>query len=196
MMRWLFGRRPTILFLGGLSGAGKTTFASKYLRDERGWHYVEIDVPLPGDGITENGLRGPWDAFQPEKPGERSRPRGLYRAIRRLAPGHSHIVLSFSGCQIFEQYQLDAARPYFHFAYLVGAEEYCRRAFINREESARTLPFGTDLPAHWRYNNKRLLAALDAPHVRPFQVQVFEPDGRRVPMEIIYDKIINTINNA
>jgi hypothetical protein len=191
-MRWPFGRRPTILFLGGLSGAGKSTLARECLQCEHAWRHIEIDVPPPGDGITDNGLRAPWEAFLSVRP-DRPRPRGLYRAIKRLSSGRSHIVLSFSSLQVFEQRQLDAARPYFHFAYLVGPEKHCLQAFLDREHSARTLPMETDLSAYWRYNNERLLDALDAPHVRPYRVQAFELDGRRRRREVIYGEIINMI---
>jgi adenylate kinase family enzyme len=50
-----------ILFLGGPSGSGKSSFAARYLTS-LGWIHLEIDQH-PKDGITEHNLRTEWNRF-------------------------------------------------------------------------------------------------------------------------------------
>jgi hypothetical protein len=62
---------PKILFLGGLSGAGKSRFSGHCLFGKHNWLWIEIDLPRRPDGtwpngIDVNGLRYAWDAFLDE----------------------------------------------------------------------------------------------------------------------------------
>ncbi len=83
-----------ILFLGGPSGSGKSSFASKYLTS-LGWIHLEIDQH-PKDGIAEQKLRAEWDSFYADH-----NPTSLHEELLRRADRAPGIVLSFPGNLVF-----------------------------------------------------------------------------------------------
>src|SRR5437867_11626212 len=99
-----------ILFLGGPSGSGKSSFASEYLTS-LGWIHLEIDQH-PKDGITEHKLRAEWGSFYANH-----NPTSLHKELLRRAGRSPGIVLSFPGNLIFSPEHIHAVANHFRIAY-------------------------------------------------------------------------------
>lgn len=188
---------PKILFLGGLSGAGKSWFSSHCLAEEHNWLHIEIDV-RGRDGIDVNGLRSPWDAFlAADAGGPAPRPRPLYEELCRRVGSFSGVVLSFSSCQVFQERHVQAAKGYFYFAYLYGPPDESRRAFLEREEKEARTVLGpvAYLQSYWLMHNQGLLNELNAPHIRDHLIHVMDPSGRRRDQDAIYHDVLKIIGD-
>lgn len=197
---------PMILFLGGLSGAGKTSFARDYLHGRRGWCHLEIDVD-EGDGMVEHGLKAKWDKFfdAPHNP----KPMHQELLERARQAERKHVVLSFSSRQIFTKDKLVAGRGYFHFAYLYGDPGRCLQSFLERKR-AQEGPKGKDhdWTLHWATNNVVVIdkckkfgcqayhcvgspiCQLNEEHNRKYLIDPFEPSGERRSHESIYEDVL------
>jgi hypothetical protein len=179
---------PKILFLGGLSGAGKTTFSRDYLEAVHGWSWIEIDV-RNANGIDVNDLRSVWNEFY-----LRHKPGPLRDELSRRAAGRSHVVLTFSSCQVFTERQLGSGEGFFHFAYLYDGPGRCLQAFLDRERKLGSAHgadgAGTD---HWYHNNVSALYQLHEPHNCDLLIQAFNPNGTRRDPESIYREVLNLI---
>lgn len=177
---------PKILFLGGLSGSGKSSFARNYLMGRRGWVHIEIDADGE-DGIDKNGLRVAWDAFH-----DRHNPGLLHQELSGRAGGHTHVVLSFSSMMIFSENHLESGRGFFHFAYLYGEPGQCLQAFLDRERD-RGSGLGTP---HWDSNNINLICRLKEPRNRGLVIEAFAPSGERRNPDDIYADILRLIGES
>jgi hypothetical protein len=177
---------PTILFLGGLSGSGKSSFSRDYLMGRRGWFHMEIDVPGE-NGIDKNDLRDAWVAFLVHH-----NPRPLHQELSRRAGGHTHVVLAFSSMMIFGKSHLKSGRGFFHFAYLYGDPERCLQAFLDRERD-RGSELGTP---HWEWNKRNLICALNERHNRGLVIEAFAPSRERRNPDDIYVDILRIIGES
>ncbi len=199
-MRWPFQKSPKILFLGGLSGAGKSTFARDCLEAKHRWLWIEIDLPMldgvPRNGIDVSGLRNAWNAFLGEDEARPyPRPRPLHKELSRRAGNFDHVILSFSSRLIFKEDHLKAGRNYFHFAYMGGEWERCRDEFVERERREwRVSKTDAEAESYWIYNNAGLLGALKEPNRLAPLIQAFNPDGTRRDPEEIYREVLDLID--
>lgn len=167
-----------ILFLGGPSGSGKSSFASEYLTS-LGWIHLEIDQH-PKDGITENKLRAEWHDFYATH-----NPTSLHAELLRRADRSPGIVLSFPGNLVFSPDHIRAAGNHFCIAYLYGHPVHCLRSFLQREEQS-----GRRLPAsHWDDNNRNVFGSLSCSIQHSFLINAFNPDGSRRDPAAIYQDI-------
>lgn len=178
----------SILFLLGPSGSGKTFFA-EYLDHEHDWLHLPVDC-LEADGIDIHGLKKEWDKYFLNLD-----PKPLTNVLhkRGMDAGKKHIVISFAGNLI------ECLMPE-HMAVLSGLilpmilsgeAKLCKAAFLRRE--AKT---GRNLSQqHWHQNNDRLFKNLKAPHIAPYTVEVFRPDGSFRPCVELYDELMNKLRN-
>jgi 8-oxo-dGTP pyrophosphatase MutT (NUDIX family) len=166
---------PSILFLLGPSGAGKTSLG-QYLAREHGWLHLEIDAYPSGDGIDMHGLRREWDAYLLDR-----NPAPLIQTLYRRceAAGKGRVVLSFP-CNLLPHLtpeHVEALSGKVALAVLAGEPAYCKAAFMRREaQSGRTLS-----EAHWHHYNDGLFGYLDKPYIAPYTIRVFEAGGRFRP---------------
>ena len=186
---------PKILFLGGLSGAGKSRFA-RYLQLQHGWLWIEIDQ-RGCDGINLHDLRAPWNAFQ-EPDGVPRDPGPLRRELLRRAATNSHdrIVLSFSSRMLFDEEQMEISEGVFHFAYLYGDPGRCLQAFLDRERERRS-QYGSDVAGmeYWFANNWGAICFLNGTRNHPLIIPAFAPDGSRRGLESIYEDVLSIIGD-
>lgn len=196
-----------ILFLGGLSGSGKSWFSGQWLVEKHGWLWFEIDLPLRDgvwrDGVEANGLRYAWDAFLANTRNHpHPRPLPLHEELSRRAGSFDRIVLSLSSCQVFEERHLQAAEGYFYFTYFYGNPARCRREFLDRERKAMidagkaelwTPDREREFSDSWSICNDVLPRKLEQPHNRELLIDPFTPDGLQRNPDEIYQQVLKLI---
>ena len=179
---------PKVLFLYGLSSTGKTTFG-EYLQTKRGWVFIEVDryPPGRGDGIDASGLRDPWDHFLSTGECDQLLAELRSRVARAKAPG---VIMCFPSRRELEKWHVSRIRNKIGLIYFVGEEEYCVREFMAREKST-----GRNLPLkHWHKNNRVLYEQLKDPGLKEYQVDVFNKDGTRKPIESLLQEVEERLN--
>lgn len=140
-----------------------------------GFLHLEHDIfPTPGDGITALGLRDVWDSYFKDGSIGQLIDELLSRANARGSRG---VVLTFSGVVVLSAEHLSLAQQSgITSLILYGPEEYCLRAFLEREE--RT---GRRLTAeHWRRNNVDVYPQIGRLEFAPYRLPVFDADGVRL----------------
>ena len=164
--------RAAIVFLLGLSGAGKTTLAS-WLAEDLGMLHLEVDQP-DEDGIDLEGLRPEWNEFAGG-----GQPAGLARVIRGRAAGARRrgAVLSFSSELVLDVAAIAAAEAAGIRTFVLhGTREECLAAFLERER-ATGRGFTRD---YWaRYNDASCIQYGRA-EFAPYRLGAFV-GGRRRP---------------
>lgn len=134
-----------VLFILGLSGSGKSTFASRAAA-QRNWLHLEIDRYPARNGIDLLGLRPQWSAF------EAGMPDGFVAEVgnRASRSGMSTAIVSFPSMVMFPIATIKrAASVGAQVVLLYGSKTDCIAAFRKREsESGRALG-----EAHWNANN-------------------------------------------
>jgi energy-coupling factor transporter ATP-binding protein EcfA2 len=166
-----------IVFLLGLSGAGKTTLAS-WLAEDLGLLHHEIDRP-DEDGIDREGFRPEWDAFLGN--GE---PADLARVIRgRAAAARRHgTVLSFSSELVLDVAAIHAAEAAGIRSFVLhGTREECLAAFLERERAT-----GRGLTRdYWaRYNDDSYIQYGRA-EFAPYRLGTFAGGRRRTRSDLV-----------
>jgi hypothetical protein len=174
---------PKILLVYGLSATGKTRLG-KYLEKEKGWLFIEVDIPRGDgwDGIDVNGLRECWNQFSATGDCSPLVSELSARARKAKAPG---VVLCFPSRRELEKKHRAALKGKVALIYLVGKQEYCLREFLAREERE---PRGL-APDHRRVNNSGIGEQLKDPELKEYQIDVFNSDGTRIPIESVWQRV-------
>jgi hypothetical protein len=144
-----------MLFLvGGLSGAGKSDLG-KYLQENCGFRWIELDTP-PVDAVDELGIRHQWTAFQNGDPDP----------LIAYSPSNTIVtVASFPIIKPPSYLNSDKVT----IRYLTGPEEEC----FSRARVRSNLD-----QAHWDRNNGDLLEFLNSGSCPPeWKIQVFDENG-------------------
>ena len=167
-----------IVFLLGPSGAGKSTLG-RWLAEDCGFHHIEIDRRVEGDGIDLAGLRPEWDAFYLN--GEVT---GLASSIRDRVSnvGATGAVLSFNSMLCLDPRTIQAAeRQGIRTFILYGSAADCLHTFLRREEAMRS---GLD-QAHWLRNNAQTYIEHSRTEYSPYRLRTFVMGKHRVRNEIV-----------
>lgn len=168
-----------IVFIGGLSGAGKTCVGNKL--ESHGFLHLNID-PDRGDGIKVNNLREQWTAFQQGDPS----PMATELALRAREAGAAGVVLSFpSTAGLWLERIRPAKAVGLGVVLLVGPVELCLKAFLEREEQTGRRLKEDD----WKRNNLPLIDGISKPEYDEFKLAVFREDGSRIPREEIAARV-------
>jgi len=184
-----------ILFLLGLSGAGKTEMG-RFASEAKGWLWLEIDrwPPTP-DGIDLNGLRGPWNRYL-EGDGNHG---PLVSAIReRNAEQNPGIVLTFPSGLTRSAEDIAAVEPDITIRYLTGSATHCLAAFLRRENAEG----GRGLPREWWIAHNLVLQSPDGrellvsylarPEIAKYCVPGFNADGTRRDKATVFAELVGT----
>lgn len=168
-----------VVFLVGLSGAGKSCLAKWMVEDLRFKHF-DIDPPEGGDGIDTYGLREEWDGFLKGKNAE-----PFVTLVRQKAAdaGAAGALLSFPSTSPFHRWMIDvAAEQGVKTLALYGDPELCMKAFQQRTgESA----------AKWSDNNREVIPLYGSDAYADVRLEAFKPDGSRWSREEMVGKVRN-----
>ena len=151
---------PNVLFVYGMSATGKTYFG-KYLKRERDWIFIEVDMSSPGngDGIDASGLRAQWNHFLSTSDATPLLAELSSRAKRAKSPG---VVMCFPSRRELENRHVSAIKDKIALVYFIGKEEYCLREFRDREENLqRTLD-----PDHWQKKQSGYRCSVGRPRTK------------------------------
>lgn len=173
-----------IWFVVGVSGAGKSYF-SEYAAGHLGFFHYEIDQ-TPHDGITHFGLRSQWDTFLKESKAGPLIKELTKRACMSGCPG---AILSFPSNLLAQitQDHVEALDGKAKLIVLTGEPEFCKRAFLQREQET-----GRNYPATvWETNNRPLYTVMEQKWLMPFLVSVFHANGQRKTVQELVDLVSN-----
>jgi hypothetical protein len=175
-----------ILFLGGPSGVGKSTFCGDYLSEKRGWLWLEIDLQGKGDGLARLGLDEEWGYFF-----HRCIPDRFYNKLSEYAGAKwENVVLSLPSLVVFCPAQLSCGHGRFYFAYLYGRPDHCLQAFLKREKD-RSNDFDA---AFWNRHNCGSFARLSLAENHRLLIDAFNSNGTRRDPEQIYRDLLKIID--
>ena len=173
-----------IWFVVGVSGAGKSHF-SEYAAGHLGFFHYEIDQ-TPHDGITHFGLRSQWDKFFDEF---ESGPLIKELTKRACVSGCPGAILSFPAKLLAEitKDHVDALDRKAKLIVLTGEPEFCKRAFLQREQAT-----GRNYSASvWEAHNRPLYTVMEQKWLSPFLVSVFHANGQRKTVQELVDLVSN-----
>jgi hypothetical protein len=164
--------KPPVVFIVGLSGAGKT-WLGRCLEKTCGYFHVDADRSDGENGIDVFGLRHEWNNFL-----HRRRPGSLAAELRSRATagGYAGTVLTLPSVLVFDEEQLRMLAD-IHIAVILAHAEpaHALRAFLKREQgNGRGLE-----ESHWHRNNKRAAIAYANVHYDPLRLPMFNRRGRR-----------------
>jgi hypothetical protein len=154
-----------IVFLGGISGCGKST-AGKYLEEHLHWKHLEIDLS-PVDGLVHHNLIAEAKKFETTADATQ-----LVGVLKNRYPDYAGIILTFPSVVVFPAPHV-INNPKIKFRYLFGSPEHAVARFIEREKAT-----GRNLTtAHWEKNNVWVYKALEPVFNRPLLVNTLAADG-------------------
>lgn len=173
-----------VVFIGGLSGVGKTETA-EWIAEHHRFIHLNIDRDDGLDGIDVFAIRREWDACHND--GE---PTALAAAIRRMTRQRraSGAVLSFPSALIFDRALVENVRTAGITTILLsGRPEWCVRAFLERESRrARHLE-----EQHWHHYNDLAVRTYTDEWFSAISVPTFLSDGSRRPLAHIAGDILH-----
>lgn len=176
-----------ILFLGGLSGAGKST-VMKWVAAEM--HFLPLEIDLEGpSGIDVYGLRHEWNCFSSQLD-----PAPLADAIRlKIASANcSGAVLSFPSDAIFNRDRINLGRRVgIHTVIMFGPVQLCIDAFLKREQ---TNGRGLD-EKYWHLKNDPAVAVYGESDYDDCRFNAFSADGTRCSREYIVKALSTWLPN-
>lgn len=173
-----------IWFVVGVSGAGKSHF-SEYAAGHLGFFHYEIDQ-TPHDGITHFGLRSQWDTFFEEF---KSAPLIKELTKRGCMSGCPGAILSFPANLLSQltKDHIEALDGKAKLIVLTGEPEFCKRAFLQREQAT-----GRNYSASvWEAHNRPLYTVMEQEWLSPFLVSVFHANGQRKTVQELMDLVSN-----
>lgn len=162
-----------VVFIGGLSGAGKTEL-SNWLAADLDFLHLNIDRDDDKDGIDVNDLRREWDLFL-----HRFDSAPLAAAVRQMAlsENRSGAVLSFASTTFFIRPLIEAAGlDDIRTVILDGPPEWCLKAFLERERRTGRLRDA----GHWHRNNDKAASIYCSEAYADVRLAAFQPDGSRL----------------
>lgn len=163
-----------IIFLLGLSGAGKTTLGETIARNYN-WLHLDLD-PDEGDGLEKHGLIDEWTKLKAEAKAEPliEKITSAYKADNKTGA-----VLSFPSTRRVEASAIERVKKDIKIVYLSGSKKNCLTAFHKREKtSSRNLD-----EDHWIKFNNEMLTFLSNPKLKPYKIEVFKVSGKHRPAE-------------
>jgi len=173
-----------IWFVVGVSGAGKSHF-SEYAAGHLGFFHYEIDQ-TPHDGITHFGLRSQWDTFFEEF---KAAPLIKELTKRGCMSGCPGAILSFPANLLSQltKDHIEALDGKARLIVLTGEPEFCKRAFLQREQAT-----GRNYSASvWEAHNRPLYAVMEKHWLSPHLVSVFHTNGQRKTVQELVDLVSN-----
>ena len=167
--RYLIDEVP-VVFLLGLSGAGKTTLGG-WLAEDMGFLWIEIDRLDGGNALDTEGLLAEWEMFA--KFGQAGNLASALRA-RALGTRASGTVLTFPSTTIFHASHLAALeQARIRVLVMYGHRLDCLESFSRREQdSGRGLP-----ESHWECYNADAMQQFGGQGYDRYRVMAFH-DGR------------------
>jgi len=175
-----------IVFLGGLSGAGKSKLAEQLVG--RGFLFIDIDPPTPSGErpIDANALGSQWNRFR-EGNGE---PIATELRSRAAMADKKGVLLSFPSDTVFSESRISGAvAAGICVVVLWGPDSLCFEAYRRRRDEE-------GLPADagkWKRKNSLALKTYGAPAFDQVRLEVFKPDGSRWPVDELEAHILGRV---
>jgi len=160
---------PTILFILGPSGVGKSTFAN-YLVQTHGWLHLDLDQP---NSIEINQLQHEWESFYSQR-----KALHLIQNLRQrvTSANKTNFIITLPSTEVLSPEHIKACLPLIQICYFYGSADHCINAFLRRElETDRGLDIN-----YWIRNNRVSYINMSLPCLEPYRVHVFTHEGHHL----------------